>query len=76
MVRIGGENVETVNGEMSPHHIAKDILQANHLSQHSLVLVQSRKTRPCLTERLLMGLKESNQTKKAYKTMFFNYCLI
>ena len=29
----------------------------------SLVLVQPRKTRPCLTERLLMGRKESNQTK-------------
>ena len=29
----------------------------------SLVLVQTRKTRPCLTERLLMGRKESNQTK-------------
>ena len=26
----------------------------------SLVLVQPRKTRPCLTERLLMGRKESN----------------
>ena len=29
----------------------------------SLVLVQPRKTHPCLTERLLMGRKESNQTK-------------
>ena len=29
----------------------------------SLVLVQPRKTRPCLTERLVMGRKESNQTK-------------
>ena len=29
----------------------------------SLVLVQPRKTCPCLTERLLMGHKESNQTK-------------
>ena len=28
----------------------------------SLVLVQPRKTRPCLNERLLMGRKESNQT--------------
>ena len=28
-----------------------------------LVLVQPRKTCPCLTERLLMGHKESNQTK-------------
>ena len=29
----------------------------------SLVLGQPRKTCPCLTERLLMGRKESNQTK-------------
>ena len=31
----------------------------------SLVLVQTRKTRPCFTERLLMGRKKSNQTKTA-----------
>ena len=31
----------------------------------SLVLVQPRKTRPFITERLLMGCKESNQTNKA-----------
>ena len=31
----------------------------------SLVLVQPRKTHPCLTERLLMERKESNQTKHA-----------
>ena len=30
----------------------------------SLILVQPRKARPCLTERLLMGRKESNQTNK------------
>ena len=30
----------------------------------SLVLVQTRKTRPCLTERLLMERKESNQLNK------------
>ena len=29
----------------------------------SLVLVQPRKTRPSITERLLMERKESNQTK-------------
>ena len=28
----------------------------------SLILVQPRKTRPFITERLLMGRKESNQT--------------
>ena len=33
----------------------------------SLVLVQPRKTHPCLTERLLMGRKESNQTNKQNK---------
>ena len=30
----------------------------------SLLLVQPRKTRPFKTERLLMGRKESNQTKQ------------
>ena len=38
-------------------------LSKTHLSP-CLVLVQPRKTCPCLTERLLMGLKESNQTNK------------
>ena len=33
----------------------------------SLVLVQPRKNRPYITERLLMGLKESNQTKTKNK---------
>ena len=32
----------------------------------SLVLVQPRKTRPFITEKLLMGCKESNQTKLVY----------
>ena len=33
----------------------------------SLVLVPPRKTRPFITERLLMGRKESNQTNKTNK---------
>ena len=33
----------------------------------TLVLVQPRKTRPFITERLLMGRKESNQTNKQIK---------
>ena len=33
----------------------------------SLVLVQPRKTRPFIIERLLMGRKESNQRKKEKK---------
>ena len=35
----------------------------------SLVLVQPRKTRPFITEILLMGRKESNQTNKTNKMM-------
>ena len=31
---------------------------------HSLVLIQPRKTCPFITERLLMGRKESNQTSR------------
>ena len=37
----------------------------------SLELVQPRKTRPFITERLLMGRKESNQTNKAAVTCCF-----
>ena len=35
----------------------------------SLVLVQPRKTRPFITEELLMGCKESNQTNKHVCTL-------
>ena len=37
----------------------------------SLVLVEPWKTRPFITERLLMGRKESNQTKKKSKNVVF-----
>ena len=39
----------------------------------SLVLVQPRKTRPFITERLLMGCKESNQTNNIHG--YIEYCL-
>ena len=48
----------------------------------SLVLVQSRKPRPFITERLLMGRKESNQTNKQNrlryiaKYMYMNYVYV
>ena len=52
----------------------------------SLVLFQPRKTHPFITERLLMGHKESNQTNKTNmvcwfepsfaKTKFFFHCLL
>ena len=35
----------------------------------SLVLVQPRKTRPFITERVLMGRKESNQTKTNFQKL-------
>ena len=46
------------------------LCQARHINP-SLVLVQPRKTRPCITERLLMGCKESNQTNKTSDTLIF-----
>ena len=39
----------------------------------SLVLVQPRKIRPYITERLLMGRKESNQTNKTYVQFDFRF---
>ena len=39
------------------------VIDARHINP-SLVLVQPRKTRPFITERLLMGRKELNQTKQ------------
>ena len=44
------------------------VLEKRHIYS-SLVLVQPRKTRPCLTERLLMRRKESNQTKTKYANL-------
>ena len=38
----------------------------------SLVLVQPRKTRPFITERLLMGCEESNQTNKTFTINFWD----
>ena len=43
-------------------------LRRGPLARHiypSLVLAQPRKTRACLTEILMMGRKESNQTNKS-----------
>ena len=40
--------------------------------EQSLVLVQPRKIRPYITERLLMGRKESNQTNKQTNNFFLN----
>ena len=42
----------------------------------SLVLVQHRKTRPFITEKVLMGRKESNQTNKQNQMYIFNYIFL
>ena len=57
------------------------ILFARHINP-SLVLVQPRETRPYLTDRLLMGCKESNQTntpivcfdEKILSEVYLNIC--
>ena len=47
--------------EPHPHH---SLVSLSKNINPSLVLVQPRKTCSCITERLLMGRKESNQTNK------------
>ena len=45
---------------------------ARHINP-SLVLIQPRKTHPFITQRLLMGRKESNQTNKIWKISILVY---
>ena len=57
--------------------------RARHIN-HGLVLVQPRKTGPCITERLLMGhnqIKQKKTVKDAYMLPFIDenvvsFCLI
>ena len=57
-----GKNILSTNREIMHLCQVNKIGQCIHV--HSLVLVQPRKTRPFITERLLMG--ESNQPNKAH----------
>ena len=50
-------------GKFKPHRPHCVVSLSKNINP-SLVLVQTRKTGPFITERLLMGRKESNQTKK------------
>ena len=57
-------------------HMSKCHIVGNHMSRliyPSLVLVQPRKTCPWLTERLLMGRKESNQTKQTNRVKYLQH---
>ena len=49
--------------EFEPHRCHCVVSLSKNINP-SLVLVQPRKTRPFITEILLMGRKESNQTKQ------------
>ena len=49
------------------------VVSLNKNINPSLVLVQPRKTRPVITERLLMGRKESNQTNKQINGLLFSH---
>ena len=70
-----GSVVECLTRDRGPQFRASPTSQrcgpwARHIYP-SLVLFKPRKTRPCLTEILLMGRKESNQTK--HKLSLFSY---
>ena len=45
-------------------YLSLSILPSTHIIIPILILVQPRKTHPNITERLLMGRKESNQRKQ------------
>ena len=57
-----------------PHRRHCDVSLSKNINP-SLVLVQPRKTRPLITERLLMGRKESNQSNKQINIQIFGWCL-
>ena len=57
---VGSSVVECLTRES---HRRQRVLFLSKSINPSLVLVQPRKTHPFITERLLMGRKESNQTK-------------
>ena len=57
--------LETEGPWVKPH-LRHCVVSLSKNINPSLVLVQSRKTHPFITERLLMGRKESNQTKHAW----------
>ena len=60
---------------ISPVYLGVQWLSGRVLVEYiypSLVLVQPRKTRPCLTERLLMGREGSNLTNKTKSPVYLN----
>ena len=54
--------------EFEPHRRHCVVFLSKNINP-SLILVQPRKTRPFITERLLMGRKESNQTNKTLSAL-------
>ena len=57
-------------------HRCHCVVSLNKNINPSFVLVQPRKTRPFVTERLLMGRKESNQTNKKHSNLTFYTSLL
>ena len=60
-------------GGLEPHRHHYVVSLSRNINP-SLVLVQPRKTRPFITERLLMGRKESNQTKITQEPYLVGSC--
>ena len=71
-IKTEGPRVLSLTG--NPPHQRHCVVSLSKNINPSLVLVQPRKTPPFITERLLMGRKESNQTKTK---QFYaeNFCL-
>ena len=68
---------------LEPHRLHCVMVLEQDTFYTSLIMVQPRKISPCLTERLLMGSKESNQTNKQnlwqfsviFALLFFFQCV-
>ena len=63
-MKCSGSVVECLTRDQGVAGSSLTVVLARQHIYPSLVLAQPRKTRPCLTERLLTGRKESKQTNK------------
>ena len=71
----GRESDSRLMGRRFEPHRRHCVVSFSRNINPSLVLVQPRKTCPFITEKLLMGRKESNQTKKQLTTVSLCKCL-
>ena len=63
IIRTASPKLHRDRGAVFELHWRHCVVSLGKNNNHSIVLVPPRKTRPFITEKLLMGRQESNQTK-------------